>query len=71
MLKRSARNEACKGLVLLAFPVSLPPVSVVLTDDVEDVALLEADAQLPARDVGVVLGVIVKVSFHVQLQSHK
>jgi len=69
VLKRSAGNEACKGLILLALPVSLPPVSILLADDVKNVALLEANAQLPARDIWVVLGVVVKVSFHVQLQT--
>ena len=33
-----------------------------LVNHVQNVALLEADAQLAARDVGVVLGVVVDVS---------
>ena len=41
--------------VNIEVPVSLPPVRVVLVDNVEDVAALEGDAELVAGDVQVVL----------------
>ncbi|TNN76101.1 hypothetical protein EYF80_013632 [Liparis tanakae] len=39
---------------------SLPPVGVILADDMEDVSSLEGQAQLPARHKGVIGGVVVK-----------
>merc|ERR1719242_559201 len=51
--------------VLLPLPVSLPPVWILLVDHMEDVALVERDAQLPARDIVVVLCLVVNLSFKV------
>lgn len=54
-------------VVLISVPVGLPPVGVVLADDMEDVSLLEGQAQLPTRQEGVIGGVVVKVSSYVHL----
>ena len=48
-------NEPSQGLCPLSVPVGLPPVRVVLADDVEDVSPLEGDAKLVARDVEIVV----------------
>ena len=49
------RYEPGQSLSPLAVPVCLPPVRVVLADDVEDVATLEGDAELVAGDVEIVV----------------
>lgn len=62
-------NESSQGLVVLVpIPVGLPPVGVILADDVEDVSLLEGQAKLSTRHKGVVRGVIVEVSSYVRLR---
>ena len=48
-------QPTCKRLGPLPVPVGLPPVGVLLADDVQYVPPLEADAQLVARDVQVVV----------------
>lgn len=63
-------NESSQGLVvLISVPVGLPPVGVILADDVEDVSLLEGQAQLPTWHEGVIRGVVVKVSPYVHLRT--
>ena len=62
------RNEAGQGLSPLAVPVCLPPVWVLLADHVQDVAPLEGDAQLVARDVQVVIRGVGEVGTVVILQ---
>lgn len=62
------RNEASEGLlVLMTFPVRLPPVGVVLASDVEDVSLLEGQAELSARHIWVLGWVIAEVCFYMHL----
>lgn len=56
-------------VVLVSVPVGLPPVGVVLADDVQDVSLLERQSELPARQEGVIRRVIVKVSPDVDLRT--
>ena len=46
---------------IIQIPVSLPPVRVVLVDDVEDIAALKGDAELVAGDVEVVFRRVGKV----------
>ena len=59
--------QAGQGLVFFPIPAGLPPVGVQLVDHVEDVALLEPDAQFgawhsrPALD-RILLGIIVYMS---------
>ena len=55
----------------LAVPVGLPPVLVLPVDDVQDVSPLEGDAQLVARDVQVVVGVVVEVRAEVELAGRR
>lgn len=69
LLEGAGRYEPGQRLVLFALPVRLPPVGVLLVDHVQDVALQEGDAELPARDVEVVLRVIVKQCTHVHLHA--
>ena len=57
----------CKRLGPLAVSVGLPPVLILPVDDVQDVSALERDAQLVARDVEVVVGVVVEVRAEVEL----
>lgn len=65
----STWDESSQGLVVLvSIPVGLPPVWVVLADDVQDVPLLEGQPQLPTRHEGVVRGVVVKVRSYVHLR---
>ena len=59
----------CQCLRPLSVPVCLPPVRVLPVDDVEDVAPLEGDAQLVARDVQVVIRVVRKVGTEVKLEE--
>ena len=61
LLQRQARDQPRQGLRPLPVPVGLPPVEVLPVDDVEDVAALEADAELVAGDVEVVVGIVVEV----------
>ena len=56
-------------VVLVPVPVGLPPVGIGLADDVKDVSLLEGQAQLPARHVGVVGRVVVKMGLDVHLEQ--
>lgn len=66
----STWNESSQGLVfLISIPVGLPPVGVILADDVEYVSLLEGQAQLSTRHERVIRGVIVKVSSYVHLRT--
>jgi len=71
LLEGAAGNESGERLVLLAFAEGLPPISIVLRDDVEDVALHEADAQLFTRYVQIVLGIVIKVRLQVNLNPQK
>ena len=57
-----------KSLGPFSVSVGLPPVRVFSVDDVEDVATLERDPQLVARNVEVVVRVVGKVSPVVILQ---
>lgn len=68
LLERLAGHEPSEGLVLLlTLPVCLPPVGVLLVNNVEDVPFHERQAKFPARDVGILLGVVVVLSPHVNL----
>ena len=49
------RYKPGQSLSPLAVPVGLPPVRVVLADDVEDVATLEGDAELVTGNVEIVV----------------
>ena len=69
LLQRQARDQPRQGLRPLAVPVGLPPVEVFPVDDVEDVAALEADPELVARDVEVVVGIVVEVRSVVELNE--
>ena len=70
-LEGAAGDEAGEALVvLLALAVRLPPAAVRLLDHVQDVALAEADAQLAARDVGVLLRVVVEMRLVVNLYTN-
>ena len=60
--------EARQGLGPLAISVGLPPVGVVLADDVEDVATLEGDAELVAGDVEIVVRGVGEVCSVVELK---
>lgn len=63
-------NESSQGLVVLgSVSVGLPPVGVVLADDMQDVTLLKGQSKLPARQEGVIRWVIVKVSPDVDLRT--
>ena len=55
----------------LAVPVGLPPVGILPVDDVQDVAALERDPELVARDVEVVVRVVGEVSTIVILKIEK
>ena len=57
----------CEGLGPLSVSVGLPPVLILPVDDVQDVSALERDAQLVARDVEIVVGVVVEVRAEVEL----
>ena len=62
-------NESSQGLVvLISIPVGLPPVRIILANNVKDVTLLEGQTQLPARHKGVIRGIVVKVSTYVNLR---
>lgn len=61
------RYEASEGFLIL-ISVRLPPVWVVLTDDVEDVSLTKGQSQFSARHVWVVGWVVGKVCLHMHLE---
>lgn len=70
MFSPATWNESSQGLVVLvSVPVGLPPVGVILADDVEDVTFLEGQSQLTTRHEGVIGGVVVKVSPYVHLRT--
>ena len=49
----------------------LPPVWVILVDDLHDVSLLEGDAQGLARDLVIAMTTVVKVSPYIFLREKK
>lgn len=51
----------------LPLPVSLPPVGIVRADHMENVALHEGDAQLSTGNVYVLLWIVVKHGFYMNL----
>ena len=59
-MKRIRRIRICNtaGGGILSLPY-LPPVGILLVDDVENVALVEGDAQLATGNILVILGLIV------------
>lgn len=68
--RNSTWNQSCKWLiVLVSVSVRLPPVWIRLTDDVEDISFLEGQAQLSTGYIGVIWGVVVEVSFYVDLKG--
>lgn len=63
-------NESSQRLVLfVSIPVSLPPVGVVLADNMKDVSLLKRQSELSTRQERVIGGVVVEVSSHVHLRT--
>lgn len=63
-------NESSQRLVLfISIPVSLPPVGVVLADNMKDVSLLKRQSQLSTRQERVIGGVVVEVSSYVHLRT--
>lgn len=66
----STWNESSQGLVfLISIPVGLPPVGVILADDMEYISLLEGQAKLSTRHEGVIRRVVVKVRSYVHLRA--
>ena len=61
-------DKAC-GAVLGVLQLALPPVVVVLGDDLNDVTHPEANARLLARDEVVFRRVVLKLSTHVNLEG--
>ncbi len=55
MMECTPGSSVCYSVYSVDVPVGLPPVRVVLVDDMEDVPALEGDAQLVAGDVEVVI----------------
>ena len=53
--------KAAVGKDTKVIPVCLPPVGIVLVDNVKDVPALEGDAELVTRDVQVVFGAVGEV----------
>lgn len=63
-------NESSQKLVLfVTVPISLPPVGIILADNVQDVSLLKTQPQLSTWQERVVGGIIVEVSTHVHLRT--
>lgn len=63
-------NESSQRLVLfVSIPVSLPPVRVVLADNVKDVALLKRQPQLSTWQEWVIGGIVVEVGSYVHLRK--
>lgn len=63
-------NKSSQGLVVfISVPVGLPPVGVILADDMQDVSLLKRQSKLPTRQEGVIRRVVVKVSPDVDLRT--
>lgn len=59
-------HQTGQSLIFFALPVSLPPIRILLANDMQNVAFLETDAELPARYVHVVLRVVIEVSSDVE-----
>lgn len=63
-------NESSQRLVLfVSVPISLPPVGIILADNVQDVSLLKTQPQLSTWQKRVVGGIVVEVSSHVHLRT--
>lgn len=63
-------NESSQRLVLfVSIPVRLPPVRVVLADNVKDVSLLKRQPQLSTWQERVIGGIVVKVGSYVHLRE--
>lgn len=63
LLEGSTGNETSQCLILFTFAECLPPVGVLLRNDVKDIALHKTNAEFLARDVEVVLWIVIKMSF--------
>lgn len=71
MLEHSAGYQTSQSLILLAFPICLPPVGIFLRNYVKHVTLLEAHAQFSARYVRVLLGIVIEMRSYVYLDADK
>lgn len=69
-LEVTAGDEPGQWLVLpLSLPIGLPPVGVVRADHMENVPLHEGYTQLSTGNVYVLLWVVVKQGFHMNLET--
>ncbi len=66
LLERLRRNEARERLLPLLVPVRLPPVLVLLAYHMQNIALVEAEAELLARHVNVLRRLVVVQGSHMQ-----
>lgn len=62
------RGDEARRAVLGVLQLALPPIVVVLGDDLDDVAHPEANASLFTRDEVILRGVVLKLGPHVDLQ---
>ena len=69
LLEDFGRYEPRECLVVFSFSVRLPPVGILLVDDVQNVSLLEGDAELAAWNVDVFLRVVIKVCSYMDLDG--
>ena len=63
--------EPRECLVVFPFSVCLPPVGILLVDYVQNVSLLEGDAELAAWNVDVFLRVVIKVCSYMDLGEQR
>ena len=65
---KAFEDFTCQRLRPLSVPVGLPPVRIILTDNMEDVSPLEADPELVTGNVEVVIRRVGEVSPIVKLK---
>ena len=71
LLEDFGRYEPRECLVVFPFSVCLPPIGILLVDDVQNVSLLEGDAELAAWNVDVFLRVVIKVRSYMDLDEQR
>ena len=69
LLEDFGRYEPRECLVVFPFSVCLPPVGILLVYYVQNVSLLEGDAELAAWNVDVFLRVVIKVCSYMDLSE--
>lgn len=65
MLEGFTGYQTSQRLILFALSIRLPPIRILLRDDVQHITLLKTDTQFPARYIRIFLRVVIEVGPYV------